>query len=218
MNRGDRLANPRERGDNDLANRGCAENDPFSILAVNLDEECDCPFNAPLLFGSVTAVSQDNQFRAPAGWYPDPLGLPQLRWWNNHGWTEQVSAAPEPLVIQEAKYAWKEDEAPAQQAPMQQAPAAPRGPVAPQPPVSSVVNELEAPRAFNRVDEPSTYEQWQSPTPSVATPQPPAYWDEDDTSTPAPSIRPEDLKFWSGPNPADLRRQAREQAAREAGQ
>jgi len=57
-------------------------------------------------------VSQDNQFRAPAGWYPDPLGLPQLRWWNNHGWTEQVSAAPEPVAVQEARYAWMEDEPP----------------------------------------------------------------------------------------------------------
>lgn len=29
--------------------------------------------------------------RTPAGWYPDPSGLPQLRWWDNHKWTEFVS-------------------------------------------------------------------------------------------------------------------------------
>ncbi|MCW4386216.1 DUF2510 domain-containing protein [Salinibacterium sp. SYSU T00001] len=31
--------------------------------------------------------------RVEAGWYPDPLGHPQLRWWNNHEWTEYVSAS-----------------------------------------------------------------------------------------------------------------------------
>lgn len=29
--------------------------------------------------------------KVQAGWYPDPLGLPQLRWWDNHAWTEHVS-------------------------------------------------------------------------------------------------------------------------------
>ena len=28
----------------------------------------------------------------PAGWYPDPLGLPQLRWWDGNAWTEFTSA------------------------------------------------------------------------------------------------------------------------------
>lgn len=36
----------------------------------------------------------------PAGWYPDPLGLPQLRWWDNHTWTDQISGARAPLVHQ----------------------------------------------------------------------------------------------------------------------
>jgi len=27
---------------------------------------------------------------APAGWYRDPLGLPQLRWWNGMIWTNQI--------------------------------------------------------------------------------------------------------------------------------
>ncbi|MET3770124.1 hypothetical protein ABIB15_002829 [Marisediminicola sp. UYEF4] len=27
---------------------------------------------------------------APSGWYRDPLGLPQLRWWNGMMWTNQI--------------------------------------------------------------------------------------------------------------------------------
>jgi hypothetical protein len=97
-------------------------------------------------------VSQDDQFRAPAGWYPDPLGLPQLRWWNNHGWTEQVSAAPEPLVMQEARYARNENDA---QAPVNLAPAPSRTPAAPVPPVAPTVSQLESPRPPARVEESS---------------------------------------------------------------
>lgn len=29
-----------------------------------------------------------------AGWYPDPLGEPKLRWWNGHGWTFETTEAP----------------------------------------------------------------------------------------------------------------------------
>lgn len=42
----------------------------------------------------------DDDVRVPAGWYPDPLGLPQLRWWDNHAWTEHTSDAREPMVSQ----------------------------------------------------------------------------------------------------------------------
>jgi len=48
-------------------------------------------------------VAEDD-VRVPAGWYPDPLGLPQLRWWDNHAWTEHVSDARQP-VMQEATLA-----------------------------------------------------------------------------------------------------------------
>jgi len=54
----------------------------------------------------------DELFGAPAGWYPDPLGLPQLRWWNNHAWTEQTSAARQPMVVQDTKFAWADEELP----------------------------------------------------------------------------------------------------------
>jgi hypothetical protein len=42
----------------------------------------------------------DDDVRIPAGWYPDPLGLPQLRWWDNHAWTEHTSDAREPMLAQ----------------------------------------------------------------------------------------------------------------------
>jgi len=44
----------------------------------------------------------DNKFGVPAGWYPDPLGLPQLRWWDAQAWTEHTSEARAPIVIQPA--------------------------------------------------------------------------------------------------------------------
>ena len=180
-------------------------------------------------------MSQDNQFRAPAGWYPDPLGLPQLRWWNNHGWTEQVSAAPEPVVVQEARYAWMEDEPPVATA---YAAADERGPVPPQQRSAPSLNQLEGPRAISKVDEPSMWTGSspaapsapaatafynapqpiaapQQAQPEAAVPAPPPYWDVDDDSRPAPSVRPEDLKFWPGTSPAELRRLARERSASE---
>ncbi|HET8896749.1 MAG TPA: DUF2510 domain-containing protein [Protaetiibacter sp.] len=39
----------------------------------------------------------------PAGWYPDPLGLPQLRWWDGQGWGEHTSEARRPLLGQQAR-------------------------------------------------------------------------------------------------------------------
>ena len=38
--------------------------------------------------------------QTPAGWYPDPLGLPQLRWWDGQGWGEHTSEARRPLIDQ----------------------------------------------------------------------------------------------------------------------
>ena len=35
-------------------------------------------------------MSSDNPSAAPAGWYRDPLGLPQVRWWNGISWTNRV--------------------------------------------------------------------------------------------------------------------------------
>lgn len=44
-------------------------------------------------------MTQNTQ--TPAGWYPDPLGLPQLRWWDGRSWTEHTSDARLPLVAQD---------------------------------------------------------------------------------------------------------------------
>lgn len=35
----------------------------------------------------------------PAGWYADPLGMPQLRWWSGTSWSVNVSAARPELVV-----------------------------------------------------------------------------------------------------------------------
>ncbi|HLU64023.1 MAG TPA: DUF2510 domain-containing protein [Protaetiibacter sp.] len=55
----------------------------------------------------------EDEGHVPAGWYPDPLGLPQLRWWDNHAWTEHTSDARQPMVAQEtvtAKLAYADDD------------------------------------------------------------------------------------------------------------
>ena len=39
---------------------------------------------------------------APAGWYHDPLGLPQLRWWNGMMWTNQIEEAAPSVVVSSA--------------------------------------------------------------------------------------------------------------------
>jgi len=55
---------------------------------------------------------EDNSFGVPAGWYPDPLGLPQLRWWDAQAWTEHTSDARAPIVVQPSatKLAFADDD------------------------------------------------------------------------------------------------------------
>jgi len=45
---------------------------------------------------------EGDDIAAPAGWYPDPLGLPQLRWWDSQAWTEFTSEAQAPVMVQPA--------------------------------------------------------------------------------------------------------------------
>jgi len=100
-------------------------------------------------------VSQDDLFGAPAGWYPDPLGLPQLRWWNNHAWTEQTSAARQPMVMQDTKFAWADDELPTRREERErERQRDEREPVATVAPTADTLRELEPPRAFTKIDEP----------------------------------------------------------------
>ena len=99
-----------------------------------------------------------DQYTVPAGWYPDPLGHPQLRWWNGEGWTEQVSAAPEPILMQQTDFAWKPEEA----APVVvQVVAEPARVVAPaaapaSTPAARELFALEAPRAAAKIEQPVT--------------------------------------------------------------
>lgn len=39
---------------------------------------------------------------APAGWYRDPLGLPQLRWWNGMMWTNQIEDNTPSVLVSSA--------------------------------------------------------------------------------------------------------------------
>jgi hypothetical protein len=59
--------------------------------------------------------TQSDFGRAPAGWYPDPIGLPQMRWWDSIGWTQDVAEARQPMVMRETAekgFAWADDELP----------------------------------------------------------------------------------------------------------
>jgi hypothetical protein len=96
----------------------------------------------------------DDLFGAPAGWYPDPLGLPQLRWWNNHAWTEQTSAARQPMVVQDTKFAWADDELPTRRDERErERSSADRTPTEASVPTADSLRELEPPRAFTQVSQ-----------------------------------------------------------------
>lgn len=97
-------------------------------------------------------MSQDDLYGAPAGWYPDPLGLPQLRWWNNHAWTEQTSAARQPMVVQDTKFAWADDDAPVRER-IRERGGDERRPAEPTIPTAESLRELEPPRAFTQVSQ-----------------------------------------------------------------
>nr|WP_246376404.1 DUF2510 domain-containing protein [Conyzicola lurida] len=93
-------------------------------------------------------------FGAPAGWYPDPLGLPQLRWWNNHAWTEQTSAARQPMVMQDTKFAWADDELPTRREERErERQRDERKPAEPVKPTAATLRELEPPRAFTKIND-----------------------------------------------------------------
>jgi hypothetical protein len=41
----------------------------------------------------------------PAGWYPDPRGTKQRRWWDGNAWTHALEAPPEPVAPATPAYA-----------------------------------------------------------------------------------------------------------------
>jgi hypothetical protein len=69
--------------------------------------------------------------RIAAGWYPDPAGLPQLRWWDGRMWTRQTADAVAPR-IPPADAPREPDTAPTAPTPVQTAPADP-APASPRP-------------------------------------------------------------------------------------
>lgn len=105
------------------------------------------------MLGEGKAIVSDDLFGAPAGWYPDPLGLPQLRWWNNHAWTEQTSAARQPMVVQDTKFAWADDEYPSRRDERLRESSSNREPAEPIVPTADALRELEPPRAFTQVSQ-----------------------------------------------------------------
>lgn len=48
-------------------------------------------------------MSSSEQLLPPFGWYPDPSGLPMLRWWTGTAWTDQLEA-PRPEIQPAAGY------------------------------------------------------------------------------------------------------------------
>jgi hypothetical protein len=126
-------------------------------------------------------VSQEDElFGAPAGWYPDPLGLPQLRWWNNHSWTEQISAARQPLVVQDTKFAWADEELPTRRDERErERGAAARTPADTAAATADSLRQLDPPRAFHQVNSgapaaPAAAPSFQAP-PAAAPSAPPAF-------------------------------------------
>lgn len=52
---------------------------------------------------SSTMLDETLHSTAPAGWYHDPLGLPQVRWWNGLMWTNEVQE-PRPEIQVSSAY------------------------------------------------------------------------------------------------------------------
>ncbi len=109
--------------------------------------------------------------RAPAGWYPDPLGLPQLRWWDSTAWTEHTSQAKQPMVLQESRFAWADpdEEFPTRRA-RRERERARAGRAAEDEPTAVGLRELDPPRASDAEagDEPDASGGSTAPAPQVA--------------------------------------------------
>ncbi|GAA1702275.1 hypothetical protein GCM10009792_23170 [Microcella alkalica] len=127
-------------------------------------------------------MSEDEYGRVPAGWYPDPLGLPQLRWWDNHAWTEHVSDARQPMVAKPAPTTFADDELPTRRARRSAESATDAGDTATDRPLAHVLKALPAPttESMPALIEPEaaapsfTAEPVAAPDPAPFTPQPAA--------------------------------------------
>lgn len=136
----------------------------------------------------------ENDFgRTPAGWYPDPMGLPQMRWWDSIGWTQDVAEARAPMVMRETAekhFAWADDELPTRRERREQRrrerEADKRDGMDRWRPASETLRQLEPPAATERV-------------PGAARTQQPA----PEISAPAPAQRPAAAQRPTPPAPAD---------------
>ena len=113
----------------------------------------------------------DDIVTVPAGWYPDPMGLPQLRWWDNYAWTEFTSAARTPLIMQdEPKLAYADDDLPSRRSQREQRGRTQHGDARQQggnqKDIASTLRQLEPPK-------PQNIERSQ-PAPTFAEPTTPA--------------------------------------------
>jgi hypothetical protein len=53
----------------------------------------------PLRSLKIVRISDEAGLMTPvAGWYPDPAGTPDLRYWDGQTWTEQMAPAPAPVA------------------------------------------------------------------------------------------------------------------------
>jgi hypothetical protein len=44
-----------------------------------------------MAIGGFGVMAETSVAEIPAGWYPDPMGLPQRRWWDSSSWTQHVT-------------------------------------------------------------------------------------------------------------------------------
>jgi Protein of unknown function (DUF2510) len=129
----------------------------------------------------------DDIVTVPAGWYPDPMGLPQLRWWDNYAWTEFTSAARTPLIMQdEPKLAYADDDLPSRRSQREQRGRTQQGDArqqgGKQADLASTLRQLEPPKPQNI--------ELSQPAPAYAEPTTPAQsHTEPQYSTPEPAAQ-----------------------------
>jgi hypothetical protein len=60
-----------------------------------------------------------------AGWYPDPAGTPQMRWWSGESWTDHLAPVAQPVEIAQTATAEPASSAPAEPYRFDSSPSAP---------------------------------------------------------------------------------------------
>ena len=155
--------------------------------------------------------TQSDFGRAPAGWYPDPIGLPQMRWWDSIGWTQDVAEARQPMVMRETAekgFAWADDELPTRRERREQRrrehEAEKRGGMDKWRPATDTLLQLEAPVSSARTEEPaqSRVPEPAAPTLAASAPRP----TETPAARPATPDAPEDFDYPAETGESDFSR------------